>query len=95
MGFSMQKSDSFLNGQSSELRIYWLCPLSNPTFGWGCRIPAASLQRSWIPQTSVLDMIPGALGNAEYPFIVIAPMSTLTRSSSTLYGPIYGSNSPV
>ena len=33
-----------------------------------------------------------ALGNVEFPFIDIAPRFTLTRSGSTLFGPIYGSN---
>ena len=34
----------------------------------------------------------GALGNAEYPFIAIAPRSSLARSGSTWKGPIYGLN---
>ena len=49
---------------------------------------------------SVLDMTlnwlgssdAGALGNAEHPFIAIAPRSTLARSGSTWFGPIYGLN---
>ena len=36
-----------------------------------------------------------ALGNAEYPFIAIAPRSTLAQSSSIWKGPIYGSNRTV
>ena len=32
----------------------------------------------------------GALGNAEYPFIAIAPWFTLAQSESTWYGPVYG-----
>ena len=35
----------------------------------------------------------GALGNAECPFIAIAPRSSLARSGSTWEGFIYGSNS--
>ena len=34
----------------------------------------------------------GALGNAEYPFIAIAPRSTLAQSGSTWYNPLYGLN---
>ena len=37
----------------------------------------------------------GAFGNAEYPFIAMIPWSNLTQSSSTWYGPIYGSNRTV
>ena len=32
------------------------------------------------------------MGNAEYPFTAIAPRSTLARSGSTWWGPIYGLN---
>ena len=32
-------------------------------------------------------------GNVEYPFITIAPRSTLARTGSTGKGPIYGFNS--
>ena len=37
----------------------------------------------------------GTLEVMEYPFIVINPRSTFTRSSSTCWGPIYGSNKTV
>ena len=61
----------------------------------------ASWQRGKTPSISVLDMTlkhlmwgssPGVLGNMEYPFIAITPRSTLTQSSSTWSGPIYGPN---
>ena len=58
-------------------------------------------QKNW-PPTSVLiwpwtiwwwgSSSAGALGNVEYPFITIASRSTLARSGSTWYGPIYGLN---
>ena len=61
-----------------------------------------SQQRSKTLLMSILDMIlssiwwrsfsPGAFGNMGYPFIVITPRPTLTRSSSNCWGPIYGSN---
>ena len=66
------------------------CPV-----GWVCRINRLHLCRVVRPppQTSVLDMTlnnlmvcssnAGALGNAEYPFIAIAPRSTLARCGST------------
>ena len=38
---------------------------------------------------------PGALESAEYPFIDIAPRSTVTQSGSTWKGPINGSNRTV
>ena len=37
-------------------------------------------------------IIPVLLGNTKYPFIVIAPRSTLSRSGSTKGSPIYVSN---
>ena len=37
----------------------------------------------------------GALGNAEYSFIAIAPRFTLAWSGSIWQGPIYGSNRTV
>ena len=36
-----------------------------------------------------------ALGNMKYPFIAIAPRSTLAQSGSIWLGPIYGSNRTV
>ena len=43
----------------------------------------------WLPSSNA-----GALGNAEYPFIAIAPRSTLAQNGSTWQGSIYGSNRP-
>ena len=74
------------------------CPV-----GWGCRIHRLHLCRGVRPPlTSVLDMTLNnlmvrfqqcwALGNAEYPFIAIAPRSTLAQSGSTWWGPFYGLN---
>ena len=66
-------------------RIRWI------HLGWG--IPP--------PLTSVLDMALNnlmvrlqslSLGNVAYPFIVITPKSTVTRSGSTWYGPLCKSN---
>ena len=48
--------------------------------------------------TSILIMSSNNLtgeGNAEYLFIAIVPRSTLARSGSTWWGPIYGSNRTV
>ena len=70
---------------------------------WGCRIHQLHLCRGeelphrgsciwhrtiWWQGSSNA----GDLGNAEYPFIAIAPESTLTRSNTTWKGPINGSN---
>ena len=63
--------------------------------------PTASLQRvrppaNECPRYAILwwwgSSTAGALENAEYPVIAIAPRSTLARSGSTWKGPIYGSN---
>ena len=79
-------------------------PLQNDgPVGWGCTIYWLRLCRGLRPPpTSVLGMTliiwwwgssnAGALGNAKYPFIAIAPRSTRARSGSTWQGPIYGSN---
>ena len=63
--------------------------------------PTASLQRSKSPSMRVLDMTLNylmvetpvilKLWGTEYPFIAIAPRSTLARDGSTCSGPIYGS----
>ena len=37
----------------------------------------------YVSDTNILLQSAGALGNAEYPFIAIAPKSTLTRNGST------------
>ena len=48
---------------------------------------------NWIARNrTVLTSNAGALGDAEHPFIAIAPKSTLARRGSTWYGPIYGLN---
>ena len=68
-------------------------PLSGPV-RWGCRIHRLHLcrgvrllqQMSWIWHKTIWwwgSSNAGALGNAEYPFIVIAFMSTLAWSGST------------
>ena len=74
------------------------CPVS-----WGCRIHRPLLCRgirsiqqvSWIWHQAIWwwgSNNAGPLGNAEDPFIAIAPRSTLAQSGSTWSGPIYGSN---
>ena len=74
--------------------------LPNPV-GWDCKIHRLHLCRGVTPPMSVLDMTLNNLmarlqpeNFEEYgvPFIAIAPSSTLTRSSSTWYGPLYVSN---
>ena len=73
------------------------CPV-----GWGCRMHWLLLKckspPQWVPKIwhkTIWSWCPsnaGALGNAEYLFIAVAPWYTLSRSSSTLQDPIYGSN---
>ena len=69
-------------------------PILNCPVGWGCRIHRLLLCRgvrppprvSWIWHYTIWwwgSSNAGALGNAEYPFIAIAPRSTLARSGST------------
>ena len=71
--------------------------------GWDCRIFRLQLCRggrlpkrvSWIWHQTIWwwgSSNTGALKNAEYPFIAIAPRSTLTWRGSTWLGPKYGSN---
>ena len=53
---------------------------------------------SWIWYKSIWCRVfsnPGALGNAEYPFIAIAPWMSLTRIWSTWLDPIFWSNRTV
>ena len=70
-------------------------PHTLPSWGGGLKnIPTASLQRGKTPPNECpgydtkqsdgeVPVNAGALGNAEYPFIAIAPRSTLARSGST------------
>ena len=82
-------------GKKNYILIY--CPVC-----WGGRIHPLHLYRGvnalqrvfcirheticWWGSSNV-----GDLGNVEYPFIAIAPRSTLAQSGSIWYGPIYGS----
>ena len=60
----------------------WSCPV-----GWGCRIHRLHHGREVSPPFQRVSSIwckqSGALGNAEYPLIVITPRSTLARSGGT------------
>ena len=70
-------------------------PLSVSQVGWGCRTHRLLLCRgvrtppqqvSWIWHETIWwwrSSNAGALGNAEYPFVAIAPRSTLARRGST------------
>ena len=86
-------------------RIHWLnlCRevrlpqrVSCGLVGWGCRIHWLHLCRGvrlpqrvfWYMTRNNLSRA-GALGNAEYSFIAIAPRSNLAWSGSTWYYPIY------
>ena len=71
--------------------------------GWGCRIHQLHFCKGLIPppnrcpgydikQSDGKTPALGDLGNVKYPFIAIAPRSTLTRSVSSWKGPVYGSN---
>ena len=73
------------------LSFFLSCPV-----GWGCKIHRQRLTWvSWIWHLTIWwwgFWNNGTLGNAEHPFIAIAPRSTLTLSGSTWYSPIYGLN---
>ena len=80
------------------LSIFEQPPLFVPTncpVGWGCRRvrppnewPGYDTKQS----DGEVPVMFEALGNAEHPFIVIAPRSTLARRGSTWKCPIYGLN---
>ena len=68
------------------------CPV-----GWGCRIHRLHhCQRLFWKWHKTMwwwgSSYAGALGNAEHPFIAIAPWSAPTQSGGTWYGPMYGLN---
>ena len=77
------------------LRYCWIFQFSVSLVDWGCRIHRLHLCRVVTPQPQQVSWIwhktiwwwgssnAGALGNVEYPFIAIAPRSTLAWSGST------------
>ena len=76
-----------------QTSVGWECRIHRLLLGRGVRPPPQRL--SWIWYETIWWWGPsgaGALGNAEYSFIAIAPRFTLARSGSTRYGPIYGSS---
>ena len=89
----------FYGSRSLEFHILWVLIWCGKEID--CKNPDVCIY-STSPPMSVLDMIlnciwcwgsnSGALGNIEYPFIVIIPKFILTQSGSTCLDPVYGSH---